>query len=454
MYSQMRKHFEKTGKTSQQITFSLFRSYLKTGIIQIKDDISITSIAELLYSLFIWEFGNSLSKLKVSKTLKKDEKEYKVYNAPLSQKYKITDYSSKIYSNIEFQKLKTLFGECKQLLLFEYNESRSASQKKDKTIQQAKITKIDYKEKTIELLGMASATSIKKQNPIQDYFHTNPFYLTVNKNKYYYIRPTGYDPNSKKLTGVIDSDSEITKADIPLNSTATYADTFGVKYDLSANPKTKTGSTVLGKIGKKLKASSDIIGFTGDNNIFKTMAGSKLTGIAGDITDLAKVWFGSDPDTAKFQIGSDNLVRANILNMFRVYLSEIKNKSSLKNKDVKDVLTAMANEFNDFDNFIKWLFEVINFIMSEYYNDNPDTNDQNSVKKYFLARNFFQSSKLESINMSIYDFLEMIKLNEEEQSIDLNKTMNDPKAKEIIGIDNNKVVDDFIEYLVSIRTIK
>ena len=458
IYEQMKKKFDETNKSSQQITFNRFKNYLKTGIIKSDSDIINQDIQQSLYSMFIWEFGDSLSKMKIEKSIKKDDKQYRVFNSPKSQKYEIADYSSKIYSGIDFNRLKTLFNECKQLLLFEYNESiATTSSKRDKTVQQAKIKQIDYDNKEITIVGIPTSTSKKKTNLIPEWFHTNPFYLTANKNKYYYIIPKEFNPNDKTLIGIIDDQQPIKKDDLKINKSVTYADTFGAKYDLTANPNKKKDSTFL----KKLKKSTDIIGLTGDKSIWKTAMGDTLSAISGDMIDLAKAWVNDEDPRKKFSIGSDNLIRFNILKLFRIYISEIKGISSVKNKDVKDVLHILASYFKDFDEFIKWHLETVNYIMGEFFKDNPEDVSKKNVKKYFEKRKFFESSKStreDNVMESYYKKIKNLILEFEptgmEDQIEKRENVNDPKAIEIIGIDNDRVIDDFIDYLVSIKVIK
>ena len=456
IYNIKKQQFTEADKNTKKIIYKDFKSSIITIVEEDMDEKSI----QLLYSLFVWSFGDTLTRQKISKitdTNSTKKNDFRLYNGEVSKKYQIQDYSSVIYRSVSIEKLKTLFNECKQLLLFEYNESRSSSRnQKVKTIQQAKVKEINTDDKTITLIGTVNNSGNSNQKDIQEYFHTNPFYMTVNKNKYYYIVPKEFDQSSKELKAIIDTNEPLDKEEIKVNSIVTYADTFGVKYDISAKPANKQKS-VWEK--SKLKQSLDIIGLTGDDNIFKTAAGETLTAIAGDIKQLIKIWIDKKDPEKELKVGTDNNIRYNILNMFKVYVVEILKNSGIKNKNVYESLPILANNLDKFNDYIKWIFEVVNYIMSEFYNENPNSDSKEDAKKYFIQRNFFKSSGLSSVTESIYNTIQYL-LNEYvvDEFGDTGDNLppkSDPKAVEIIkGINNQDVVDDVINYLMSIKTIK
>ena len=464
-------------KSKLKITQKDFKTYLE-ALLKESEKIN-KNVYNLLYILFLLEFGNTVSKKKSIKQLSKktEAKPTSIYTrGRFSEKYNIPDYTSMIYRTINMTpKIKSLFNECKQILLLEYNMQRSTGNKRDKTIFNAKVKDVSFEDTTKKdqtIMKMVIIPDDKEMKFIPDFFSINKFYITVDKSDYYYVQGKKVDTSNKELTiefiNPINPDDQKEYKEKFFNNNITCADTFGKQYDLKANPKWWSWSKILTKITNnkdKLKKTSDVIGLTGDNSIWKTAMGDTLSAITGDFGKIFDIWTNTDDDGLKSKIktDTDNLIRFNILNMFKVYLKEIKKVSSIK-KDVKDSLVPMSSNITDYDYYVIWIQEVTNYIMSEFYNDNDYNNNKELLKKYIKKRNFFDISEFKkdktTVESSYYDIIKNINHIIETRSrlrpsgyAEQNKEA-DPKAIEIIGIDNDRVIDDFIDYLVSIKVIK
>lgn len=416
VYNKMVKDFTEAGANSKKITKADFKGQIDVWY---KDSLSVEFINKL-YSLFLWTYGTSLTKEKLkAKEAKSKQEDFKIYNAPLSQKYQVPDMTNLIYQYSNPQKIKTLFTECKQMLLVEYNESRIKKSKKDANVEQSfemKISDFDPSTNTIKF----KTADIKNKKML-----TGNFFITQNNKDFWQVTPNGTE--GEFLNGIIYTDKKI----IPLksNDMVSAAETFGAKYDISATPADKRQSTFW----KKLKKTSDIIGFTGADSIFKTAAGETVSALGGHLNDIRQTWGHKFPwereiDPTQIKAGDDAHIRYCILLMFKDYLDWKVDKINIKSKKPEEYIPICADHLADFDSFVKWMLESTNYTIGEFLTANPELErNKANVKTFFNTKKYFTGG-----------------------------VGSDPKTNEIIDMKtfNKNCEIDFISYTVACKIIK
>jgi hypothetical protein len=77
-----------------------------------------------------------------------------------------------------------------------------------------------------------------------------------------------------------------------------------------------------------------------------------------------------------------------------MYVSTIGNVNSLLKMELyPTALPMLANHLDKYDSFVKYIFEAINYIFSEYINDNPGYDvKKSSILAYMKKRQFFSGN--------------------------------------------------------------
>lgn len=419
--------YEELSRSGNKITQKDFgltiRKYLDT-----KNKFSNEHMKDLL-SVFLLIYGDlntkKLIKDELSKSKKPDLAEFQTYKAPLSEKYQIPDVSNIIYSGITPAKLKTLFTECKQMLLLEYNETRMKNTKKDKEVAPIDTKVISYDEatKTIQL----NANDLK--SPL---FKTTAFYITKDNANFYKVVPTETKDNT--IYGTIYTDQK--KVGLQKGNKIKAAETFGAKYDIQAEPAENRDSTFW----KKLKKSMDVVGLSGEQSIFKTAAGETVSNLAGGLNTLRKEWvkdtrwlklfndtvfpWEKEMSVQEIKVGFDAHVRWCIFMMFNDYLDFKIDKINLGGaRNMNNIVPVLADQFKEYDGFVRWFLEMTNYVLAELLSEFPEQKrTPELLKQYCTKRGFFAGT-------------------------------DKPKGTEIVGIGEKKVADDFVKYCKATRIV-
>jgi hypothetical protein len=405
--------------TITQKSFGMsLRNYIVT------DKLSSETIKNYM-SVFLLIYGDSESKLIAKSELSKKTTNLDIYKAPLSEKYQVPDVSNIIYAGITPLKLKTLFTECKQALLLEYNETREKKSKKDKEVAPTAGKIVSYTPET----NVIQFNVNELKNPL---FKTTAFYSTKDNANYFKVVPN--ETKDNLITGTIYTD----KKDTGLNAgdRIQAAETFGAKYDIQAEPAENRDSNFW----KKLKKSMDVVGLSGDQSIFKTAAGETVSNLAGGLNTLRKEWvkdtrwlkmfndtifpWEKEMSAQDIKSGFDAHVRWCIFMMFNDYLDFKLNRINLGGaRNMNNIVPILADHFKEYDGFVRWFLETTNYVLAELLNEFPEQKrTADLLRQYCSKRGFFAGT-------------------------------DKPKGVEIVGIAEKKVADDFVKYCKATRIV-
>jgi len=407
-------------------------------------------VIKTMFSMFLMFYGSIATKNDIAKSLntKDSTKELPTYKAPLSQKYQIPDVTNIIYSGISPQKLKTLFTECKQMLLVEYNETRIKKSKKDATVKPFDLKVHDYDPATKMIQFKESDLA---SHPL---FKTTVFYITPNNQAFYQVTPG--ETTGGIVYGKVYADAKET---VGVNSgdMVSAAETFGARYDILAKPAESRQSTFW----KKLKKVSDIVGTSGSNSIFKTAAGSTVSSLMGGFDDirtaLDKKWlkfpWEHEPDIKGITPGLDAHIRYTIFLMFRDYLDYKIDKISIRLTSMTNVIPVLADHMQHYDEFVRWQLEVTNFIMADYISEFPEQKrEAELVRKYIAYRGFFTGGN-PNFKARVADAANAIGQTTKDLTKDTTNFKSNPKVMEIVGVEEKSLIDDFVKYCRATRIV-
>lgn len=437
-----------------RLNMNMFKTYLPTYLNESNAPLSNATIRDL-YSLFIHQFGDVAAKnvLAKSEQEKKDSAkvDQKIYPAPLSKKYQIIDVSNIIYNNVNPQRLKKLMTECKQMLLIEYNETRMKKSKKDNNVipHEVKVVSFDPATRTIEFFV----------NELKDpTFKTTSFYITKNNKNFYMVTPT--ETVGNKIVGTIYSDDK--EIGIVTGDKVSAAETFGARYDIQAQPAEKRQSTFW----KKLKKTSDVIGITGDASIFKTASGELVSAMGGHINQIRQAWgikfpWEKELNPKEIKGGTDAHIRYCIFRMFADYIDWKINKVDFKTKvrNMTNIIPILADNIAEYDKFVAWILETTNYVLGEYIQDFPEQQRTRTLlSAYIKKRTMFRGMSSKSISNAIDNVKNAVQASVDVGNLSglgrVGNQKSDPKAAEIIGVNKQEIVNDFLDYCVSLKIVE
>lgn len=443
--------------------------------------------------------------------------ERKLYNAPLSMSYEVSDMSDVVYKGLSIDNIKTYFKESKKTIVAIYNNNKGQTRNVSNSEVDGfdvKIYKYDSKTKMIyvELITPnASFDSVMTKND-NSIVYKNPKNNEPSVIDLEYKGKDGTDykflikndiagveeelkifdkvPNTiileatqedvanmtdiqknRYLTDLANqkktNDTQISTSDADTNTpepikeepkpedktepTPTPVQPIGIdaliinwetfpvkREDVKFKGFISNLLSKLNKVPGKFKKTLDIIGLTGDQAVWKTAMGANLSGIWNDLMAIKDVWLkGEDKDGKKSQKLTDKEanIRFRILSVFGYYLEYVAKKPPIKTSkggvSNYDVIKYLAPNINEFDAYVAWIFESTNLLFylydiqysDEYFDKSKAT--ANIIRKYIKDINFFMKSKTE-----------------------------DQRIINIVKLDTLSILDEYIQYLLSLQIVK